>query len=57
MADIDEAPNPGSSEARQQGCTCAVVDNNHGQYRPRPNGWWVTEGCPLHDPDGTLGQG
>lgn len=26
------------------------IDNNHGKYPPwPPDGWWITEGCPLHD--------
>lgn len=25
------APNPGSPEARQEGCTCPVMDNSHGR--------------------------
>jgi len=50
-------PNPGSDEAQQLGCFCAVFDNNHGKYPPFPptvdypeEGWWITEGCPLHAP-------
>lgn len=40
-------PNP----AQKQGCTCAVLDNNHGRFAPwPPDGWWITEGCPLHAP-------
>ena len=42
------APNPGSDEALEQGCTCAVLDNNHGRIAPYPD-WWITEGCPVHD--------
>lgn len=45
-----KVPNPGSKEAKDQGCTCAVIDNNHGEVAPwPPNGWWVTEWCPIHD--------
>jgi hypothetical protein len=44
-------PNPGSDEALDQGCTCAVLDNNHGRFAPwADDGWWITEGCPVHDP-------
>lgn len=42
-------PNPGSVEARSKGCVCAVLDNNHGVSPPwPPDGWWITEGCPVH---------
>lgn len=45
-------PNPGSDEARSLGCICAVFDNNHGRHAPWPDdGWWITGGCPVHDPD------
>lgn len=46
-------PNPGSDEAIAEGCKCAVLDNNHGRYAPwPPDGWWITEGCPVHAPRG-----
>lgn len=49
-------PNPGSSAARTLGCVCAVLDNCHGEYPPRPpDGWWITEGCPVHAPAGPQG--
>ena len=39
-------PNPGSNEAIDQGCTCPVLDNCHGNM---PDGnYWITEDCPLH---------
>lgn len=42
-------PNPGSDAAKEQGCTCATMDNNHGKWAPwPPDGWWITEGCPVH---------
>jgi len=42
-------PNPGSDEARALGCICAVLDNNHGKWAPwGDNGWWITQGCPVH---------
>ena len=44
-------PNPGSEEALDLGCICAILDNNHGKYAPwQPDGWWITEGCPVHAP-------
>jgi hypothetical protein len=40
-------PNPGSDGAIEMGCTCAVLDNGHG----KGNGpFWITGGCPVHDP-------
>ncbi len=48
----DPRPRPGSDEALRYGCTCDIRDNNHGQRAPYPpNGWYVTGGCPVHDPD------
>lgn len=44
------SPNPGSDEAIEAGCTCAVMDNHHGKSAPwSPDGWWITGGCPVHD--------
>jgi hypothetical protein len=54
VADItsEQKPNPGSDAARAMGCRCAVLDNNHGKWAPwPPNGWWITEGCPVHAPN------
>ena len=42
-------PNPGSTEALDAGCTCAVLDNHYGRSMPA-RGWWITGGCPVHDP-------
>lgn len=44
-------PNPGSDAAREQGCICAVMDNNHGLYPAFGGGWWITAGCPVHAPE------
>ena len=41
-------PNPGSDEAMAMGCTCPVLDNNHGRHVPWPGGYWVNEDCPIH---------
>lgn len=43
-------PNPGSEEALAAGCLCAVMDNNHGKWKPWTGHWWITEGCPVHAP-------
>ena len=45
---MTDRPNPGSAEAQALGCTCAVLDNNHGKWPPWPGDWWITEGCPVH---------
>jgi len=43
-------PNPGSDEAVAAGCTCAVMDNRHGQGIPSKDGplFWISGDCPLH---------
>jgi len=47
--EIAPPPNPGSREALDLGCRCAVLDNNHGRSAPwPPDGWFITEGCPIH---------
>jgi len=43
-----ESPNPGSTEALAQGCTCAVLDNYHGRGFGNPPQFWISEDCPLH---------
>ena len=48
---VRERPIPGTRLAVEAGCTCPILDNNHGQMAPfPPDGWWITEACPLHDP-------
>lgn len=45
-------PNPGSKEALDAGCTCAVLDNCHGKQAPvPPDCWYITAGCPVHAPE------
>ena len=43
-------PNPGSHEARDQGCVCSVHDNHHGQGIQLNNEliYWVHDKCPVH---------
>lgn len=44
-------PTPGSKEAREQGCTCPVMDNRYGEGVTGQDGslqFWINEGCPLH---------
>jgi hypothetical protein len=47
-------PNPGSSEAVEQGCSCPVMDNRRGKGIPASgNGeswtaFWINAECPMH---------
>lgn len=44
-------PKPGTKQASELGCTCAVTDNHHGlgAYGDgNKYGWWISENCPLH---------
>lgn len=44
-------PNPGSDAAMIAGCTCPVLDNNHGEGAYSDAGgrrFWINDGCPLH---------
>ncbi len=55
MTDTTNAvPNPGSQAAINRGCTCAVLDNHHGEGVPLGGGrgvsFWMTAGCPVHAP-------
>ena len=47
-------PKPGSDEAVEQGCICAILDNHHGEGFPYGDNkgpcFWITDGCPLHAP-------
>jgi hypothetical protein len=45
-------PNPGSPQAIEQGCTCAVLDNHYGEGFPwgGSTSFWISEDCPLHGP-------
>lgn len=41
-------PNPGSDEALNQGCTCPVLDNDHGRGYYGGYGFVIVASCPLH---------
>ena len=45
-------PTPGSRQALDQGCMCAVLDNQrgHGFALEHERAFWITAECPLHDP-------
>lgn len=47
----ERIPNPGSQEAKAMGCTCPVVDNNHGRGLfnfGEEFGWVVNQDCAIH---------
>jgi hypothetical protein len=52
-ADTSKPSNPGSAEAVQRGCQCAVMDNEYGRgcgeqdERGNPL-FWISGNCPLH---------
>lgn len=49
IEDEEPRPNPGSDKAIELGCTCPVLDNNHGKFAPwPPDGWWKDPDCPVH---------
>lgn len=48
-------PNPGSQEAIDKGCQCAILDNCHGKGFPYPDKqgnmktcFWINQDCPMH---------
>jgi len=43
-----KVPNPGSDEAKKQGCLCPVMDNNHGEGYLGKGVFVIRGGCPLH---------
>lgn len=44
-------PNPGSDEALDQGCSCPVLDNGHGNPElGRTGGFVYNADCPVHCP-------
>ena len=46
---MSDTPNPGSDEAIKQGCTCPVLDNEHGKgYLGRKGIFVQFDDCPLH---------
>lgn len=48
---IRELPNPGSDEAIDLGCSCAVMDNRRGEgvmMLGEGPFFWVEGDCPLH---------
>jgi len=46
---MSDTPNPGSDEARKEGCTCPVLDNGHGTGRFGDEDHFVyAMDCPVH---------
>ncbi|MDR0250780.1 MAG: hypothetical protein LBI35_05690 [Burkholderiales bacterium] len=49
--DETKKPTPGSNEAVEAGCTCAIFDNHYGRGYGGDGekfGWIMNENCPLH---------
>lgn len=46
---------PGHDEAIDAGCTCAVLDNGHGNLAAARDrgGYWIFTDCPLHGVGGS----
>jgi hypothetical protein len=44
-------PNPGSPEALEEGCTCPVLDNRHGEgiMLKGERVFWFNARCPVHE--------
>ena len=59
LVDKNGVPYPGSPQAIEQGCTCAVMDNHYGRGYSGPFGsstpenpiFVITANCPLHGND------
>lgn len=48
---MTDKPNPGSDEAIDQGCTCPVLDNAHGEgYMGVSGRFMISADCPIHNP-------
>jgi hypothetical protein len=46
---MTDTPNPGSTKALDQGCTCPVLDNCHGSgYKGIEGRFVMNPDCPLH---------
>ena len=47
---MTDTPNPGSKEAVEKGCTCAVLDNHHGEgfVYAGERCWYMDIDCPIH---------
>jgi len=47
---MTDTPNPGSKEAVEKGCTCAVLDNHHGEgfVYAGERCWYMDIDCPVH---------
>lgn len=45
----EKIPNPGSTEAYEQGCACPIMDNNYGKgYMGMKDTFVYSTTCPLH---------
>ena len=48
MATTKDLPNPGSDEARNDGCTCPMLDNEFGDWKAVGGNFITSINCPLH---------
>lgn len=49
---MSDAPDPGTPEALNRGCTCSVIDNHHGKgWRGVAGSFAYDFACPLHNPE------
>ena len=47
--DKEKIPDPGTKEAIEMGCTCPVMDNEHGRGYMGQEGVFVhSSACPVH---------
>jgi hypothetical protein len=50
---MSDTPDPGSDKAINQGCSCPILDNRHGQGYLGTDEFVIGLDCPLHgDTDG-----
>lgn len=45
---IAMVPNPGSTDARNLGCSCPTEPNLLGIKMPTRHGWWIDTQCQVH---------
>lgn len=48
MGEDAETPPPGSDAALDNGCTCPVLDNSHGEGWMGTDEYVINFDCPLH---------
>lgn len=49
MVELSKQPDPGTQAAIDKGCTCPILDNEHGRgYMGQPGIFIYVVGCPIH---------